>query len=123
MSDLAYDMTGRADALAELGEAIGRAGIPFEGGGVFAHGGCVTAYFLFRGGPSAKQVALSAGIRVVAMHRPLIRKLNQGSDVPTKRVREVELPRWKRIYNQFSTTGRRGRRVLSVDSRHYNKGG
>lgn len=79
MLDLECDFTSHPCALAELGEAMGRADIPLEGGGVFTQGDRITAHFLFRDGLEAKRVGLSMGIRVVAMQRPLIRRLKQGT--------------------------------------------
>lgn len=38
MFDLEFHLENRPSALAELGEAMGRAGIPFEGGEVFSYG-------------------------------------------------------------------------------------
>lgn len=79
MFDLEFDLTNRPGALAELGEAMGRASIPFEGGGVFQHRSRAIAHFLFRDGEAARQAAEAAGITVIAMRRPLIRKLKQGT--------------------------------------------
>ncbi|WP_138465010.1 amino acid-binding ACT domain-containing protein [Poseidonocella sp. HB161398] len=78
MHDLEFDLETRPGALAELGEAMGRAGLAFEGGGVFAAGGRSVAHFLFRDGPAAKAAAEAAGIRVSAMRVPLLRRLAQG---------------------------------------------
>lgn len=79
MFDLEFDLSNRPGALAELGEVMGRAGIPFEGGGVFCAGDHATAHFLFRDGMAARQAAEAAGIRVIAQHQPLIRRLKQGT--------------------------------------------
>lgn len=79
MLDLEFDLANRPGTLAELGEAMGRAGIPFEGGGVFQTGSRAIAHFLFRDGEAARRAAEAAGITVIAMHRPLIRKLKQGT--------------------------------------------
>ncbi len=79
MFDLEFALEARPGALAELGEAMGRAGIPFEGGGVFATAEGAVAHFLFRDGPAACRAAEAAGLRVTAMREPLIRKLKQGT--------------------------------------------
>ena len=79
MFDLEFDLPNRSGALAELGEAMGRAGIAFEGGGVFNHGCRAIGHFLFQNGDAARHAAEAAGINVIAMHRPLIRKLKQGT--------------------------------------------
>ncbi len=79
MFDLEFDLAPRPGALAELGEAMGRAGVSFEGGGVFTADGRAVAHFLFEDGEAARAAAEAAGIRVIAMHRPLIRRLKQGT--------------------------------------------
>ncbi|MBD9529828.1 amino acid-binding ACT domain-containing protein [Paracoccus sp. PAR01] len=79
MDDLEFDLPNTPGALADLGEAMGRAGIAFEGGGVFAHGDRAIAHFLFRDGQAARRVAEVAGIRVVALRQPLICRLKQGT--------------------------------------------
>ncbi|MBV5265353.1 ACT domain-containing protein [Pinisolibacter aquiterrae] len=79
MFDLEFHLENRPGALAELGEAMGRAGIPFEGGGVFSHGGTSIAHFLFRDGKAAARTAKDAGIAVITIREPIIRKLKQGT--------------------------------------------
>lgn len=79
MFDLEFDLANRPGALADLGQAMGRAGVSFEGGGVFSHGDRAVAHFLFEDGEAARQAAEAAGITVVAMRRPLIRRLKQGT--------------------------------------------
>lgn len=78
MKDLAIELDDRPGALAEMGEALGRAGVSIEGGGVFVAGGVGVAHFLFED-PGAARVALeAAGIRVVAENDVLIQRLRQG---------------------------------------------
>ena len=79
MFDLEFHLSDRPGQLAALGEAMGRAGVPFEGGGVFTRAGQPAAHFLFRDGDAAKQAAEIAGVPVIAMRQPLIRKLRQGT--------------------------------------------
>ena len=76
MKDLAIALENRPGALAEMGEALGRAGVSIEGGGVF--GG--VAHFLFADGDAARAALESAGIRVIAMNEVLMPRLRQ--DVP-----------------------------------------
>lgn len=78
MFDLEFHLENHPGALAQLGEAMGRAGVSFEGGGVFTHGETSIAHFLFRDGDAAERAAKEAGIAVVAIRKPLIRKLKQG---------------------------------------------
>jgi len=79
MFDLEFNLANRPGTLADLGQAMGRAGVSFEGGGVFGHGNRAVAHFLFKDGEAARQAAEAAGIAVVAMHEPLIRRLKQGT--------------------------------------------
>ena len=77
MRDLAIDLEHRPGALAEMGEALGRAGVSVEGGGVFAHGGIGVAHFLFADGEAARRALEEAGIRVVADREVLVQRLRQ----------------------------------------------
>lgn len=79
MFDLEFHLENRPGALAELGEAMGRAGVPFEGGGVFGAGDRAIAHFLFLDGEAAAHAARNAGIAVAAIHTPIIRRLKQGT--------------------------------------------
>jgi hypothetical protein len=78
MDDLTIELEDRPGALAELGEALGAAGVSVEGGGVFTvGGGCAVAHFLFRDGEAARGALSAAGIRVTACRQVLIRRLDQ----------------------------------------------
>ena len=79
MFDLEFHLDTAPGALARLGEAMGRAGVSFEGGGVFSGPDHAIAHFLFVDGEAARQAAEAAGIRVVAVRQPLIRRLKQGT--------------------------------------------
>ncbi len=78
MKDLTIELENRPGALAEMGEALGRAGVSIEGGGVFVTGGTGVAHFLFEDGAAARTALEAAGIRVTAMRDVLIQKLRQG---------------------------------------------
>lgn len=78
MKDLTIELENRPGALAEMGEALGRAGVSIEGGGVFVTGGTGVAHFLFEDGAAARGALEAAGIRVTAMRDVLIQKLRQG---------------------------------------------
>src|SRR5258705_11113658 len=73
MKDLAIALDNRPGALAEMGEALGRAGVSIEGGGVFEG----IAHFLFADAAAARAALDAAGIRVVAEHEVLVQKLRQ----------------------------------------------
>src|SRR5690606_21952232 len=67
-------------ALAEMGEALGRAGVSIEGGGAWVVGGTGVAHFLFEDGDAARKALEAAGIRVVQVRDVLVQRLQQ--DVP-----------------------------------------
>ena len=73
MKDLAISLDDRPGALAEMGEALGEAGVSIEGGGVF--GG--VAHFLFHDAHAARAALDRAGIRVAGEHDVLVQKLRQ----------------------------------------------
>ncbi len=80
MRDLSIELENRPGALAEMGEALGRAGVSVEGGGVFVHDGVGVAHFLFADANAARRALEAAGIRVVADREVLVQRLEQ--DVP-----------------------------------------
>lgn len=80
MKDLTIELENRPSALAEMGEALGRAGISVEGGGAWVVDGQGVAHFLFADGTAARQALTAAGIRVVAERDVLVQRLKQ--DVP-----------------------------------------
>jgi len=73
VKDLAIALENRPGALAEMGEALGAAGVSVEGGGVF--GGI--AHFLFADAEAARAALDAAGIRVVAINDVLVQRLRQ----------------------------------------------
>src|SRR4051812_10447926 len=74
MKDLEIELDNRPGALAEMGEALGRAGVSIEGGGVFAGG---DAHFLFKDGDAARDALEGAGVRGGAVRDGLVQKLSQ----------------------------------------------
>lgn len=77
MKDLAIELDNRPGALAEMGEALGRAGASVEGGGAWVVDGRGVAHFLFDDGVAARAALEAAGIRVLADRDVLVQKLNQ----------------------------------------------
>ena len=63
MKDLAIALENRPGALAEMGDALGRAGVSIEGGGAFVVNGQGVAHFLFTDGAAARRTLEAAGIR------------------------------------------------------------
>jgi hypothetical protein len=78
VKDLAIELDDRPGALAEMGEALGRAGVSVEGGGVFVSGGAGVAHFLFEDGTAARRALDAAGIRVVAENEVVALRLRQS---------------------------------------------
>lgn len=80
MKDLSIQLENRPGALAEMGEALGAAGVSVEGGGVFVANGVGVAHFLVHDAAAARAALAKAGIRVAGEHDVLVQKLRQ--DVP-----------------------------------------
>jgi hypothetical protein len=78
MKDLGIELDDRPGALAEMGEALGRAGVSIEGGGVFVANGVGVAHFLFNDGEAAKRALDAAGIRVMEINDVVVLRLRQG---------------------------------------------
>lgn len=77
MFDLAIELDGRPGALAAMAEALGRAGISIEGGGMFTVDGRAIAHFLFGDGEAARRALAAAGIPVTGCREVLARRLDQ----------------------------------------------
>lgn len=77
MKDLAIALDNRPGALAEMGEALGRAGVSVEGGGAFVVNGQGVAHFLFEDGAAARKALEAAGIQVLEVRDVVVLRLNQ----------------------------------------------
>ena len=78
MKDLAIALENRPGALAEMGDALGRAGVSIEGGGAFVVSGEGVAHFLFNDGTAARKALEAAGITVLQEREVLVQRLNQA---------------------------------------------
>lgn len=78
MKDLAIALDNRPGALAEMGDALGRAGVSIEGGGAFVLNGQGVAHFLFADGAAARNALEAAGITVLEEREVLVQRLNQA---------------------------------------------
>jgi hypothetical protein len=78
MKDLAIALDNRPGALAEMGDALGRAGMSIEGGGAFVVNGQGVAHFLFEDGAAARKALDTVGIRVLEEREVLVQRLNQA---------------------------------------------
>jgi hypothetical protein len=77
MKDLAIRLENRPGALAEMGEALGKAGVSVEGGGGFVFQGTGIVHFLFEDGTAARKALENAGIEVLEEREVLIQRLKQ----------------------------------------------
>ena len=77
MKDLTIELEHRPGALAEMGDALGRAGISIEGGGAWTMDGRGVAHFLVADGDAARAALEAAGIRVADVREVLIQRLSQ----------------------------------------------
>lgn len=77
MKDLAIALENRPAALAEMGDALGRAGVSIEGGGAFVVNGHGVAHFLFEDGATARVALEAAGILVLQERDVIVQRLNQ----------------------------------------------
>lgn len=77
MKDLTISLKNRPGTLAEMGEALGRAGVSIEGGGAFVVNGLGVAHFLFEDGDAARRALDNAGIDVLAVSDVVVQSLKQ----------------------------------------------
>jgi hypothetical protein len=78
MKDLTIELENRPGALAEMGDALGRAGVSVEGGGAWIVDGRGVAHFLVADGAAARKALEAAGIRVLQERDVLVQRLNQA---------------------------------------------
>lgn len=77
MKDFTIVLEHRPGALAEMGDALGRAGVNIEGGGAWVLSGQGVAHLLLAEGTAARRALATAGIRVLDERDVLIQRLNQ----------------------------------------------
>jgi hypothetical protein len=80
VKDLAIALEHRPGALAEMGEALGVAGVSVEGGGAWVVQGRGVAHFLVTDPEAARAALAAAGIRVLEEREVVVQRLDQ--DVP-----------------------------------------
>ena len=78
MKDLAIVLENRPGALAQMGEALGRAGVSVAGGGAWVVGGKGVAHFLFKDGVAARKALEAAGIHVLEEREVVVLRLKQA---------------------------------------------
>src|SRR5256885_17159260 len=77
MRDLTVRLENRPGALAEMGEALGSAGVSVEGGGAFLFNDEAIAHFLFADSGAARKALVEKGIEVLADREVLVQRLRQ----------------------------------------------
>ncbi|MGA8278108.1 MAG: OsmC family protein [Rhodanobacteraceae bacterium] len=77
MKDLAIRLANRPGALAEMGEALGKADVSVEGGGGFVVDGQAIVHFLFENGAAARRALEAAGIDVLDERDVVVQRLDQ----------------------------------------------
>ena len=80
MFDVAIRLENRLGAMAEMGEALGAAGVSVEGGGGWVADGTATMHFLFDDGEAARTALENVDIEVIEVREVLVQKLRQ--DIP-----------------------------------------
>jgi len=78
LRDLEVHLPDRVGALADLGEALGRAGVSIEGGGVFTHDGVGVAHYLVDEPERAVRAVDDAGLGPASVHEVVMARLDQG---------------------------------------------
>ena len=77
MRDLTIRLENRPGALAEMGEALGSAGVSVEGGGAFVINNEGIAHFLFADTVAARKALAEKGIEVLEDREVLVQRLKQ----------------------------------------------
>jgi hypothetical protein len=77
MKDLTIRLENRPGALAEMGEALGKAGVSIEGGGGFVFDEKGIVHFLFKDASSARKALEQAGIEVLEEREVVVQRLKQ----------------------------------------------
>ncbi len=85
MKDLLILLDNRPGALAEMGEALGEAGVSVEGGGMWVVDGKGVAHFLFQDGAAARRALESAGIKVVDERDVVVQRLQTRDSRPVRK--------------------------------------
>lgn len=78
MHNITLELPNRPGVLADLGQALGAAGISVEGGGIFAVGSTAIGNFLVADGHAAKRSLSAAGITVTSVREVLLQRLDQS---------------------------------------------
>jgi hypothetical protein len=114
MYDVAIELDDRAGALADMGEALGQAGVSVEGGGVFVANGVGVAHFLFADGDAARNALERAGIRVKSVNEVVALRLRQDQPGQLGKISRSMADAGVNILVQYSDHD--GQLILVVDN-------
>lgn len=78
MRDLIVELEDRPGTLAELGEALGQAGVSVEGGGAWSVDSRGIAHFLVEDADQARNALEGVGIKVIDDCEVLVQRLDQA---------------------------------------------
>jgi hypothetical protein len=77
LRDLEVHLPDRPGALADLGQALGAAGVSLEGGGVFTADGRAVAHYLVHDGARALRAVTEAGLGPAVVRDVVLARLDQ----------------------------------------------
>lgn len=77
MQNVSVALDNTPGALADMGRALGNAGVSVEGGGVFVVDGVGIGHYLFHDGEAARVALEAAGIRVLGVQDVVLLRLRQ----------------------------------------------
>jgi hypothetical protein len=113
VNDLAIELEDRPGALAEMGEALGRAGVSIEGGSVFVVGGRGVGHFLFADARDARAALRATGVRVLGEDEVVVLRLRQDQPGQLGRIARRMAESGVNIVVQYSDHD--GNLILVVD--------
>lgn len=103
MRDVEVQLRDRPTALAEVAEALGRAGVSIEGGGLFVHEGVAIAHFLVQDGPTALAALSALGPDASARVRDVVlTRVDQAAPGTLGRAARTVADRGDQVLAQYS---------------------
>ena len=109
VNDVEITLSGRAEALAQVGEVLGAAGVAPEGGGMWSG----TAHYLVGDGEAARRALEAAGFAVAEVSDVVVVPLHHDIPGQLGRIARVMADTGVRIRVQYSD--HENRKILVVD--------